>query len=58
MIWSIILFVSSSRNVGIQVHHIDPITAGDIVWYLYPQDVIAIARLFAEGNMMLQESLL
>ena len=37
-------------NVGIQVHHIDPINKGDIVWYLYPQDVIAIARLFTEGK--------
>ena len=37
-------------NVGVQIHHIDPINKGDIVWYLYPQDVIAIARLFAEGK--------
>ena len=37
-------------NVGIQIHHIDPINKGDIVWYLYPQDVIAIARLFSEGK--------
>ena len=37
-------------NVGVQVHHIDPINKGDIVWYLYPQDVIAIARLFTEGK--------
>ena len=37
-------------NVGVQVHHIDPINKGDVVWYLYPQDVIAIARLFTEGK--------
>ena len=37
-------------NVGIQVHHIDPINKGDVIWYLYPQDVIAIARLFIEGK--------
>ena len=37
-------------NVGIQIHHVDPINKGDIVWYLYPQDVIAIARLFSEGK--------
>lgn len=37
-------------NVGIQLHHIDPINKGEVVWYLYPQDVIAIARLFAEGK--------
>tara|TARA_B100000767_G_scaffold146616_1_gene138168 strand:+ start:3776 stop:5128 length:1353 start_codon:yes stop_codon:yes gene_type:complete len=37
-------------NVGIQVHHIDPLNKGEIVWYLQPQDVIAIARLFTEGK--------
>jgi Na+-transporting NADH:ubiquinone oxidoreductase subunit A len=37
-------------NVGIQIHHIDPINKGDVVWYLQPQDVIAIARLFTEGK--------
>lgn len=37
-------------NVGVQLHHIDPINKGDVVWYLYPQDVITIARLFTEGK--------
>ena len=37
-------------NVGVQIHHIDPINKGDIIWYLQPQDVIAIARLFTEGK--------
>ena len=37
-------------NVGIQVHHIDPINKGEVVWCLQPQDVIAIARLFTEGK--------
>ena len=37
-------------NVGVQVHHIDPINKGDVVWYLEPQDVIVIARLFNEGK--------
>jgi Na+-transporting NADH:ubiquinone oxidoreductase subunit A len=37
-------------NVGIQVHHIDPINKDEVVWYLQPQDVIAIARLFTEGK--------
>ena len=30
-------------NVGVQIHHIDPINKGEVVWYMYPQDVIAIA---------------
>jgi len=37
-------------NVGVQIHHIDPINKGDVVWYLEPQDVLAIARLFTEGK--------
>ena len=36
-------------NVGIQIHHIDPINKGDIVWYVSPQDVITIGRLFLNG---------
>lgn len=37
-------------NVGVQLHHIKPINKGDIIWYLEPQDIIAIARLFTEGR--------
>ena len=37
-------------NVGVQIHHIDPINKGDVIWYLEPQDVIVIARLFFEGK--------
>ena len=37
-------------NVGVQVHHIDPINKGDVIWYLYPQDVLTIARLFTDGK--------
>jgi Na+-transporting NADH:ubiquinone oxidoreductase subunit A len=35
-------------NVGIQIHHIDPIQKGEVVWYVQPQDVIIIGRLFTE----------
>ena len=37
-------------NVGVQTHHIDPINKGEIIWYLEPQDIIAIARFFTEGK--------
>ena len=33
-------------NVGVQIHHIDPINKDDIIWYLDPQDVITIATVF------------
>jgi Na+-transporting NADH:ubiquinone oxidoreductase subunit A len=37
-------------NVGIQIHHLDPIRKGEVVWYVHPQDVIIIGRLFREGR--------
>ncbi len=36
-------------NVGIQIHHINPINKGDIVWTVNPLDVIIIGRLFLRG---------
>lgn len=39
-----------ASNVGVQIHHIRPIVKGDIVWYVDPQDVVAIGRLFTEGK--------
>ncbi len=36
-------------NVGIQIHHVDPINKGDIVWYAGVQHVIMIGRLFEKG---------
>ena len=36
-------------NVGIQIHHIDPIKAGDKVWTLNVQDVITIGELMHKG---------
>lgn len=38
-------------SVGVQIHHIDPINKGDLVWYIYPQEVIAIGRLFQKGAL-------
>jgi len=37
-------------NIGVQIHHLDPVNKGDTVWYLYPQDVLIIGRLFLEGR--------
>lgn len=38
-----------SGNVGVQINKIDPINKGDIVWYTYPQEIVAIGRLFEKG---------
>ena len=42
-------------NVGVQIHHIDPIAKGDIVWTVGIQDVAAIGRLFSTGKVDLHK---
>ncbi len=42
-------------NVGVQIHHIDPIAKGDIVWTVAIQDVAAIGRLFSTGKVDLHK---
>jgi Na+-transporting NADH:ubiquinone oxidoreductase subunit A len=37
-------------NVGIHIHHLDPVNKGEVVWYAGLQDVISIGRLFEEGQ--------
>jgi Na+-transporting NADH:ubiquinone oxidoreductase subunit A len=37
-------------NVGIQIHNLDPINKGDVVWVVQPQDVLTIGRLFKTGK--------
>lgn len=36
-------------NVGMQIHHIDPINKGEVVWTVNIQDVAIIGRLFLNG---------
>ena len=35
--------------VGVQIHHIDPINKGDVVWTINPFGVIQIGKLFLQG---------
>lgn len=37
-------------NVGVQVHNIDPINKGEVVWTLKALDVLTIGKLFKEGK--------
>lgn len=37
--------------VGVQIHHIDPINKGDIVWTIHPFGVIQIGKLFLQGTL-------
>ncbi len=37
-------------NVGIQIHHIDPINPGDVVWTVTAQQVVILGKLFLTGR--------
>jgi Na+-transporting NADH:ubiquinone oxidoreductase subunit A len=37
-------------NVGVQMHHIDPINKGEVVWYINPQDVLILGRYSLTGK--------
>ena len=37
-------------NVGIQIHHVDPVNKGEVVWYVNPQDVSVIGRLMNKAE--------
>ena len=38
-----------SGNVGVQIHHIDPVNKNDIVWSTTPAGLIQIGKLFRKG---------
>ncbi|NTV83441.1 MAG: Na(+)-translocating NADH-quinone reductase subunit A [Bacteroidales bacterium] len=38
-------------NVGTQIAFLDPINKGEIIWYLRPQEVLHIGRLFLNGKV-------
>lgn len=44
-------------NVGVQIHKIDPINKGDVVWYVNPQDVANIGRFFSTGKVDLKKTI-
>jgi Na+-transporting NADH:ubiquinone oxidoreductase subunit A len=39
-----------ASNVGVQIHHIDPINMGERVWTVKPEDVAIIGDLFMSGR--------
>lgn len=43
-------------NVGVQIHKIDPINKGEIVWYVNPQDVANIGRVLSTGKVDLKRT--
>jgi Na+-transporting NADH:ubiquinone oxidoreductase subunit A len=36
-------------NVGIHIHHIDPLNKGEVIWFINLQDIISIGQLFEAG---------
>lgn len=37
-------------TVGVHIHHISPVAKGETAWYINPQDVVILGRLFTEGK--------
>ena len=44
-------------NVGVQIHHLDPINAGERVWVVNPEDVVNIGSLFTTGEFSAQRTI-
>lgn len=42
-------------NIGTQIHHIDPINKGEVVWTVNAQDVVLIGRVFKSGKFDLSK---
>lgn len=42
--------IHPAGNVGIQIHHLEPIFKDDLIWTINPLDVIIIGRLFMNGH--------
>lgn len=46
-----------SGLVGVQIHHIDAINKGDVVWTIKPQHVAFIGKFFSEGKLDLAQTI-
>ena len=44
-------------NVGVQIHHVDPINKGEVVWTITAQDVAIIGRLINEGKTLFEKTI-
>ena len=40
-----------AANVGVQIHHVDPINIGERVWTIGPEDVATVGSLFLTGEL-------
>jgi len=44
-------------NVGVQIHHIDPINKGDVIWTLNAADVALIGKSLGEGKFRAERTI-
>ena len=44
-------------NIGTQIHKTNPINKGETVWFVNPQDVAAIGRLFLHGRLSFEKTI-
>lgn len=44
-------------NVGVQIHHLDPINKSEVVWTIRPIAVVWIGRFFLEGKLDLRQTI-
>jgi len=42
--------IHPAGNVGVQIHHLDPVNKGEIVWTVHPYGVVQIGKLFLDGK--------
>jgi Na+-transporting NADH:ubiquinone oxidoreductase subunit A len=42
--------IHPAGNVGVQIHHIDPIGKGELAWTIAPQHVVALGRMMMTGS--------
>ncbi|MDR2084911.1 MAG: NADH:ubiquinone reductase (Na(+)-transporting) subunit A [Bacteroidales bacterium] len=40
-----------SGNIGTQIHYISPLAKGEIVWYVNPQDIAIIGKLYLKNEL-------
>tara|TARA_R110002096_G_scaffold169779_10_gene341590 strand:- start:439 stop:1791 length:1353 start_codon:yes stop_codon:yes gene_type:complete len=40
-----------SGNVGVQIHHLNPLSKSEVVWTVKPQDLVTIGKLFETGKL-------
>ncbi|MFI3328395.1 MAG: Na(+)-translocating NADH-quinone reductase subunit A [Rikenellaceae bacterium] len=44
-------------NVGVQIHHVDPINKGEVVWTINIQDLAIVGRFFTTGKLDLTRTI-